>query len=312
MPINSLLTRLIPKYTKRRLVAGMVLTLLTQPNRLRQRLNAQNVFLHMQFSKVNAFCCICGGSGSLYFDMPDLKLRRDHGIGVLRETLACKSCGSTSRQRTLAHVLIKVLREEFNCQISVVRELIQQSKKVDIWDTDTFSPLSAILQSSGKGVVSKYLPDRTFGEELASNVFNIDLQRISFESNRFDIILSSDIMEHVRNDSAAHREIFRCLRPGGVYIFTVPYRENQVRTLRLVDASSETDVFLTRPHYHGDPITGGILSYRIYGRDLIDELQAMGFVVRFLWLDVASEGIFGGDCFIATKPKVFDPSRSTI
>jgi O-antigen biosynthesis protein len=304
MTIKSLLTRLIPKYTKRRLAAGLVVTLFTRPSRLCHRLNAENLVLYRQFSKVQAFCAICGNTGCLYFDMPDLELRRDHGIGVLRETLSCRSCGSTSRQRSLAHVLITVLGEKFDCQISVIKELIGQSKVLDIWDTDSFSPLSAILQASGNGIVSKYLPEKEFGEELSPKVFNIDVQRISFESNRFDIILSSDIMEHVRNDSAAHREIFRCLKPGGVYIFTVPYREDQFRTLRLVDTSSEQDIFLAKPHYHGDPLTGGILAYRIYGRDLIDELQAIGFMVRFLRLDVASEGIFGGDCFIATRPQL--------
>jgi SAM-dependent methyltransferase len=308
--IRSLVDRLLPKYSNRRLVASLVLTLLARPSRFFRRLNPENLFLHRQFSKIQTHCCICDGTGSLYFEMPDRKLRRDHAIGLLRESLLCKSCGSSCRQRTLVHVFLGILRERFDWKASAAVNLTGQPSKVDIWDTDAFSPLSRILRSGEGCILSKYLPDVTFGQELESGVFNIDLQEISFESNRFDVILSSDIMEHVRNDAAAHREIFRCLKPGGIYIFTVPYRENEARTLRLVDTSSSRDIFLTTPHFHGDPITGGILAYRIYGRELIDELRAIGFNVQFFWLDLPAEGIFGGDCFVATKPKKFEATAA--
>jgi SAM-dependent methyltransferase len=301
--IKSVLSRLLPKYTKRRLAAGMARTFLNQPWRLFQRLNCENILLHRQFARISARCCICGNTGALFFDMPDVKLRREHGIGVLRETLACRFCGSTNRQRTLAHVFITVVCEQLGCRGSTLDELVRQLSQLQIWDTDAFSPLSAVLRSAGRCVLSKYLPARAFGDELEAGVFNIDLQRVSFESDRFDIILSSDIMEHVRNDHAAHVEIFRCLKPGGAYIFTVPFSEDQARTRRLVDASTAHDIFLGKPHYHGDPLTGGILAYRIYGRDLMAELEAIGFGVRFLRIDLAAEGIFSGDCFIAMKPK---------
>jgi SAM-dependent methyltransferase len=301
--IKTGLQRLLPPYTKRRLAATMALTALTRPNRLFQRLNTRNIFLYRQFSKVTAHCCICGYSGSLFYDMPDLKLRHDHGIGVLRETLLCRSCASSNRQRTLAYTLMTALRDHFGCQGSTLKELIQGSSQIEIWDTDAFSPLSRVLRSLDRGVLSKYVPGRAFGVELERKVLNIDLQKISFESGRFDVILSSDIMEHVRDDHAAHAEIYRCLKPGGVYIFTVPYVENHARTRYLVDASSPQDIFLTPPHYHGDPITGGILAYRIYGRDLIHELTAIGFEVRFSWTELAAEGIFSGDCFVATRPR---------
>jgi hypothetical protein len=87
-----------------------------------------------------------------------------------------------------------------------------------------------------------------------------------------------------------------------VYIFTVPFCEDRIRTLRLVDSTTAEDIFLTKPHFHGDPINGGILAYRIYGRDLVIELETLGFEVSFLRIDSAAEGIFSGDCFVAGKP----------
>ena len=299
-----LLKHLLPDYTKRRLVATLIVTLLTQPHRLRHRLNYRNICLYRQFAHVKAHCCICGSMGTLFFDMPDVELRRHHGIGVLRETLSCKSCGSTNRQRTLAHALISVLQRQFACGGAAMGQLVRAGRRIEIWDTDAFSPISARVRSVANITLSKYLPELPFGVEMVPGVFNIDLQRISFESGRFDVILSSDIMEHVRDDRTAHAEIFRCLRPGGAYIFTVPYIEDRSRTVRLVDTGSAQDIFLAPPHYHGDPITGNILAYRIYGRDLIQQLEGVGFEVRFLWIELSGEGIFSGECFIATKPKL--------
>lgn len=300
--LKSFINRLIPRYTNRRLAAGLILTLVTQPSRFFCRLNKQNLFLYKQFDEVRAHCCICGYTGSLYYGMPDRRLRKEHGIGLLRETLLCKSCGSTNRQRTLAYGLMESIQKQLRHEASNLKELLHYNINLKIWDTDAFSPLSKIFLPSGHCVLSKYIPEKPFGTQLAPGVFNIDLQAISFESDRFDVILSSDIMEHVRDDHSAHLEIFRCLKPGGMYVFTVPFNEDRARSEILVDATSAADIFLTLPHYHGDPLTGGILAYRIYGRELIADLESIGFKVDFHLFAKSHEGIFSGDCFIATKP----------
>jgi SAM-dependent methyltransferase len=235
--------------------------------------------------------------------MPDIELCRHHGIDSLRETLSCKFCGSTNRQRTLAHTLISVLHRQFACEGTALDELTCRVGKVEIWDTDAFGPIGARVGSVANVTRSKYLPHLPFGVQTEPGVFNIDLQRTSFPSNRFDVILTSDVMEHVRDDRRAHAEIFRCLRPGGFYLFTVPYTEDRAPTRHLVDTGTAEDVFLEPPHYHGDPISGKILAYRIYGRDLIEHLREVGFEPRFEKSELATEGIFAGECFIAAKPR---------
>lgn len=298
----SLVKHLLPDNTGRRRLAWLMLTLLRQPHRITHRLSAANLRLYRQFARHKAHCCICGATGSLFFGMPDAEVCRHLGNGLLRETLGCKSCGSTNRQRTLAHTLISTLQRDFLYSGSEIARLQPGPRRVDLWDTDAFSPVSARIRAATNLTLSKYLPELAFGVEVEPGVFNIDLQKISFESARFDVILSSDVMEHVRNDAAAHAEIFRCLRPGGVYIFTVPYLEDREQTVRLVDTSTAEDVFLEPPHYHGDPITGKILSYRIYGRDFVQRLREVGFDAIFVRTERPEEGIFFGDCFIAAKP----------
>jgi SAM-dependent methyltransferase len=38
----------------------------------------------------------------------------------------------------------------------------------------------------------------------------------------FDAVIASDVLEHIADDAAAAREIARVLRPGGVFVFSVP------------------------------------------------------------------------------------------
>jgi SAM-dependent methyltransferase len=301
--MKRLLKRLLPEHTKRRLAATLLLTLATQPHRLRYRLNPQSIRDFRRFARTKAHCCICGCTGTLFFDMPDIDSCRHYGIDVLRETLSCKSCGSTNRQRTLAHALISVLTRQFAYEGTALDGLTCRAAKAEIWDTDSFGPIGARVDSVANVTRSKYLPHLPFGVEAEPGVYNVDLQSVSFPSERFDVILTSDVMEHVRDDHRAHAEIFRCLRPGGTYLFTVPYAEDRARTLRLVDTSTAQDIFLEPPHYHGDPISGKILAYRIYGRDLIERMEKVGFDARFEKSELAVEGIFAGDCFIATKPQ---------
>ena len=47
-------------------------------------------------------------------------------------------------------------------------------------------------------------------------------EQIPYPDNSFDIIIASDVLEHVLDDAAAVREVGRVLRPGGRFIATVP------------------------------------------------------------------------------------------
>ena len=45
---------------------------------------------------------------------------------------------------------------------------------------------------------------------------------LPLRSASFDAVIASDVLEHIADDAAAAREIGRVLRPGGVFIFSVP------------------------------------------------------------------------------------------
>lgn len=47
-------------------------------------------------------------------------------------------------------------------------------------------------------------------------------ERLPFKSGSFDVVTALDLVEHLRDDQPALREMLRILRPGGVLIVTVP------------------------------------------------------------------------------------------
>lgn len=49
-----------------------------------------------------------------------------------------------------------------------------------------------------------------------------DAQALPFTDASFDQAVCSEVLEHLPDDAAAVREIFRVLRPGGTAVFTVP------------------------------------------------------------------------------------------
>jgi SAM-dependent methyltransferase len=171
-----------------------------------------------------------------------------------------------------------------------------------ILDTDCFSPMFKFLKTAEFYTSSMYTPERPFGELIKPKIVNVDLQAMPFPDNSYDIVLTSDVMEHVRRDDAAYREIYRCLKPGGHYVFTVPYvpgwPANQIR----VDGSGAEDVYLMEKQYHGDLMNNnGILVYRIYGRELIVQLRRLGFDVRFFDTPEPQLGILTKDLFVCKK-----------
>lgn len=59
-------------------------------------------------------------------------------------------------------------------------------------------------------------------EKSLGKVKQGDICNLPFENNQFQLILATDIIEHVDNDLMALSEINRILLPGGIAIITVP------------------------------------------------------------------------------------------
>jgi SAM-dependent methyltransferase len=155
---------------------------------------------------------------------------------------------------------------------------------------------------------SIYNPNVRWGVTVAPHTTNQTLENLMFPDNCFDIVISSDVMEHVRLDDKAHKEIARVLKSQGVYIFTVPHSRATKKTLLRVEVSDPNDPskdkHLLEPEYHGDPNgPDRALCYHVYGTDLDETLESLGFSVEYTAKDIPELGIIKTELFYCRVAK---------
>jgi SAM-dependent methyltransferase len=183
--------------------------------------------------------------------------------------------------------------------------------QVPFYDQASAYPIPSLLRKKAwiDVVCSTYRPSLPLGVRLGPNTSNQDLEHLTFPTGSLDVVITSDVLEHVRLDRLAHKEIARVLRPGGIYLFTVPHGRSFPHTIERVivhDPSDPArDEFALEPEYHGDTNKpdGRALTYRVYGLDLDTQLAGLGFEVAYEKQDLLQHGIVNTELFYCRKTR---------
>ena len=240
-----------------------------------------------------AFCPICGRVTTMVF----------RG-GSARESWVCRSCRSFNRQRQIAAVLCR--RDLAGRSHRSLRDYAEHSGEA-VYLAEQGGPLHEALRHASTFAASEYMDPRAASGEVINGVLHQDLQRLSFAGESFDLVVTTDVFEHVPAPYTAHAEILRVLRPGGRHVFTVPYDEGRedddVRAV--LDAEGNIE-YLTEPQYHLDPLRPeGALVFTIFGTGMSDRLRDLGYEATVHRPHRPSQGIFGPGnvVFEARKPR---------
>jgi glycosyltransferase involved in cell wall biosynthesis/ubiquinone/menaquinone biosynthesis C-methylase UbiE len=62
-------------------------------------------------------------------------------------------------------------------------------------------------------------------ETAQAELASVDIHGLPFADNTFDKILMSEVLEHLADDRAAMREVYRVLKPGGILALSVPHAD---------------------------------------------------------------------------------------
>lgn len=101
--------------------------------------------------------------------------------------------------------------------------------------------------------------------------YHTDITALVFADGIFDALICSHVLEHVPDDASAIHELFRVLRPGGVAYIQVPLS----RDLEVTDEDfSIVDPAEREKRY------GQFDHVRLYGRDFLERLRSVGFIVE--------------------------------
>lgn len=229
-------------------------------------------------------CGVCGHDGEYV-----------HTEAPTRESHECQACGASLRYRLQASAITAAYRQPD----MYLGELLEEGffRDLAIYEPGIIGPFRSLLSGLPSYFNSYYWPDVAPGEEH-DGVRCEDLRRLTFSDDSLDLLISSDIFEHVRGPMQAFAEILRVLRPGGYHIFTVPLLWPLPSTTRArVDYSGPDDKFLVPPEYHGSPLDPkGSLVYTDFGMDLPEQLRELGFET------VTHHGYRSAVTFVSRKP----------
>lgn len=212
----------------------------------------------MQKLDIRGRCASCGRS-SLFLRCSDGKIASlsrnwpysEPSVRALRtrENYFCFWCGRNFRMRGLA---------------SVAKPWLPGAR---VYEPATFGVFTRDARKSARIYeTSEYFPvgsgSRTRG------IRHENIQALTFSDESLDLILTSEVFEHVADPWAGFKEVRRVLRPHGRHIFTVPDIPGSL-TARRESA---------QPVFHIDPLRPeGALVITDFGDDLPNLLRRLGF-----------------------------------
>lgn len=202
-----------------------------------------------------------------------------------KESLECSRCGAKLRGRRLAATLLDLYpaRPDGGKARSIAAWARSAGgAAVRVAEVNRVEGLHDALAALPRFAASDFVPGAAPGQVVAG-VRHEDLTALTYPDASFDLVITSETLEHVPDIGRALGEIRRVLAPGGVHLFTVPLLPGIPATYRRARLAADgTMVHLAPPISH----PGGDTGYPVFtefGADLPDLLRRAGFAteVRF-------------------------------
>ncbi len=180
-------------------------------------------------------------------------------VGSGRRKCLCPICQSIDRERLIIHRLDKMLLKGDWKNKRVLH--IAPEMPVTLWMNKN-KPLEYC-----KG--DFFAPGYSYDDTV-----HMDIQKLPFDDQVFDVIICSHVLEHVPDDKKAVKELKRVLRKDGKMIILVPFAMNLVSTIE----GSPEDLPAHREEHFGQ-----LDHLRLYGRDFANVLRQLDCKVDF-WI----------------------------
>ena len=226
-------------------------------------ISTQHFFIRRKYNskKGQGFTCnFCGESYSEFVpEYPEEKdrkaIEKNNVIAGYGENVFCPNCFSTNRER----LILAMLQSRMDVAWKTILHFAPERKIFEWLALKTYI-ITADLEVGFYKVIDK-------------DIRCENITSLSFDSEIFEIVIANHVLEHVPEDAAAMKEIYRVLKPGGIAVLQAPFSQTLAQTIEhplIKNPAMQSALFGQKDHV------------RIYVlKDYISRLEKVGFRVIY-------------------------------
>jgi SAM-dependent methyltransferase len=214
-----------------------------------------------------------------------------------RESSDCSACGAKLRARRIAEVLLEL----YPTGARSLHDWSQspEARDLRIAEINRIDGVHEVLADLTGFRPSDFNPGAARGASV-EGVRCEDFTRLTYPDACFDLVLSSETIEHVPDLGQALAECRRVLVPGGRHVFTAPVSPNVEKTFPRARLNAEGAVERLAPaiaHPGGD---WGYPVFTELGLDLPEILERAGFTTEVRFGPVRDDDL--AQVYVCEKP----------
>ena len=217
-----------------------------------------------------------------------------------KESGDCSACGAKLRARRLAEVLLGLYPSDAGHSPDLrAWAKTPEASRLRIAEINRIDGVHEALADLPAFQPSDFVPGAARGATVGG-VRHEDLDRLTYPDSDFDLVLTSETLEHVPDLGRALAEIHRILAPGGRHVFTIPVSPDVPATFpraRLRDDGAIEELAPPLRHPGGDV---GYLVFTELGRDVPEILRAAGFETEVRFGPVRDDDL--AQVYVCRKP----------
>ena len=182
-------------------------------------------------------------------------IEKNNVIAGYGENVFCPNCFSTNRER----LILAMLQSRMDVAWKTILHFAPERKIFEWLALKTYI-ITADLEVGFYKVIDK-------------DIRCENITSLSFDSEIFEIVIANHVLEHVPDDAAAMKEIYRVLKPGGIAVLQAPFSQTLAQTIEhplIKNPAMQSALFGQKDHV------------RIYVlKDYISRLEKVGFRVIY-------------------------------